>query len=218
MVKKLFNDIFVYLFSGTITYLVTLLLIPIYTKSLSPADYGKIELLFILSNLACIIISLEIYQAIGRYTIDISEPIERKRYVSTGLVFSLAAYLFLLIIGIANAPVISKIVLNSGSDSLLISFFIISIMGNGIFILLRSQLRWLSMSVQFSIANFLFSFFTLLFTVIFLIILNTGLIGVFLGQIGGSIIGIIVWTVLFYKVALKVKMFPMYPVDLNVYV
>jgi O-antigen/teichoic acid export membrane protein len=192
MVKKLFNDIFVYLFSGTITYLVTLLLIPIYTKSLSPADYGKIELLFILSNLACIIISLEIYQAIGRYTIDISDPIERKRYVSTGLVFSLAAYLFLLIIGIVNAPLISKIVLNSGSDSLLISFFIISIMGNGIFILLRSQLRWLSMSVRFSIANFLFSFFTLLFTIIFLIILNTGLIGVFLGQIGGSIIGIIV--------------------------
>jgi anaerobic dimethyl sulfoxide reductase subunit C (anchor subunit) len=33
-----------------------------------------------------------------------------------------------------------------------------------------------------------------------------------------SIIGIIFWTVLFYKVALKVKMFPMYPVDLNVYV
>ena len=33
-----------------------------------------------------------------------------------------------------------------------------------------------------------------------------------------SIIGIIAWTVLFYKVALKVKMFPMYPVDLNVYV
>ncbi len=52
MVNKLFKDMFVYLFSGTITYLVTLLLIPVYTKSLSPADYGRIELLFILSGLA----------------------------------------------------------------------------------------------------------------------------------------------------------------------
>lgn len=32
-----------------------------------------------------------------------------------------------------------------------------------------------------------------------------------------SIVGILVWTILFYKVALKVKMFPMYKVDLNVY-
>jgi hypothetical protein len=65
-------------------------------------------------------------------------------------------------------------------------------MGNGIFILLRSQLRWLAMPVQFSIANFLFSVVTLLSTIIFLIIMNFGLIGVFLGQIVGSIIGIIV--------------------------
>lgn len=33
-----------------------------------------------------------------------------------------------------------------------------------------------------------------------------------------SITGIVFWTILLYKVALKVKMFPMYPVDLNVYV
>ncbi|MBE6032668.1 MAG: hypothetical protein E7224_05690 [Clostridiales bacterium] len=32
-----------------------------------------------------------------------------------------------------------------------------------------------------------------------------------------SIIGIVFWTILFYKVALKVKMFPMYEVDLNIY-
>ena len=192
MDKKLFKDMFVYLFSGTITYLVTLLLIPVYTKSLSPADYGKIELLFILSNLACIIISLEIYQAVGRYTVDIRDLIERKKYVSTGLVFSLIAYGALIVVGVANAQTISEIILNSKSDSFLISFFILSIMGNGIFILLRSQLRWLAMPVQFSIANFLFSVATLLSTIIFLIIMNFGLIGVFLGQIVGSIIGIIV--------------------------
>ena len=192
MDKKLFKDMFVYLFSGTITYLVTLLLIPVYTKSLSPADYGKIELLFILSNLACIIISLEIYQAVGRYTVDIRDLIERKKYVSTGLVFSLIAYGALIVVGVANAQTISEIILNSKSDSFLISFFIISIMGNGIFILLRSQLRWLAMPVQFSIANFLFSVVTLSSTIIFLIIMNFGLIGVFLGQIVGSIIGIIV--------------------------
>ena len=192
MDKKLFKDMFVYLFSGTITYLVTLLLIPVYTKSLSPVDYGKIELLFILSNLACIIISLEIYQAVGRYTVDIRDLIERKKYVSTGLVFSLIAYGALIVVGVANAQTISEIILNSKSDSFLISFFILSIMGNGIFILLRSQLRWLAMPVQFSIANFLFSVVTLSSTIIFLIMMNFGLIGVFLGQIVGSIIGIIV--------------------------
>lgn len=32
-----------------------------------------------------------------------------------------------------------------------------------------------------------------------------------------SVIGIIAWTILFFKVALKVKILPMYDVDLNVY-
>ena len=192
MVNKLFKDMSVYLFSGTITYLVTLLLIPVYTKSLSPADYGRIELLFILSNLACIILSQEIYQAIGRYTVDIGDLNERKKYVSTGLVFSLIAYGSLIVIGIANAQTISEIILNSENDSLLISIFIISIMGNGIFILLRSQLRWLALSVPFSIANFLFSFVTLASTIILLFMFKSGLTGVFLGQMTGSVIGIVV--------------------------
>lgn len=53
-----------------------------------------------------------------------------------------------------------------------------------------------------------------------LALLGTAMTGQPVYAISGAaccIIGIMVWTTLFYKCALKVKMFPMYKVDLNVY-
>jgi len=76
---------------GTVSRQITaLVMLPIYTRYLSPADYGAIELLVMALELVRILIGLRITQAMFRYYILEDDPVIKRKVVSTVLVTSFA--------------------------------------------------------------------------------------------------------------------------------
>ena len=79
MIRTFARDALVYGAATVLTRATSLIVVPIYTRFLSPADYGVIDLLTIASNLMLLTVALEISQAVARF---IPEAMRRTRWRS----------------------------------------------------------------------------------------------------------------------------------------
>ena len=57
---KLFKDISVYTIGSILTTSVSFLLLPIYTRVLQPADYGQLELVYLVAAILSILYGLKV--------------------------------------------------------------------------------------------------------------------------------------------------------------
>lgn len=67
--------------------MMSVLLLPIYTRYLSPADYGVIAILDITAGLLAVLVGAGIAQAVQRFHFDSEDPDDRARVWWTGLAF-----------------------------------------------------------------------------------------------------------------------------------
>ena len=82
--KKIASKGSIYLFSSIATKSIAILLMPIYTRYLSPADYGIINSLSTISRLMPIFISLCLDSAYRRFYFEFNKKDENlSKYVST---------------------------------------------------------------------------------------------------------------------------------------
>lgn len=75
----------IYAFGSILRRITGLVMLPIYTRYLTPADYGVVELLTMAIDLASILVGVRISQAMFRYYILAESEQEKRRTVSTVL-------------------------------------------------------------------------------------------------------------------------------------
>jgi O-antigen/teichoic acid export membrane protein len=106
--KNLLKQSTIYTLSNVLSKAISLLMLPIYTQCLSPADYGLLELLFLVLTVAGMVFSLNLTAALPRYYFAINDDLNRRKLISTcatftlglALVSSLFLYLFRFPIGL----------------------------------------------------------------------------------------------------------------------
>ncbi len=64
---------------------ISILLLPLYTRVLSPEDYGAQDVLVQLTIFLTFLINLDLYSGVGRYFYEKKDIIEKKKLISTGL-------------------------------------------------------------------------------------------------------------------------------------
>ena len=62
---------------------ISIILLPLYTRVLTPEDYGAQDVLIQLAIFLTFLINLELYSGVGRYFYDKKDIIERKKLIST---------------------------------------------------------------------------------------------------------------------------------------
>lgn len=187
MLKKIIKDSSIYSINSILTSVVSVLLIPLYTRVFAPTDYGVIDILNIASTLVYLTIALEISQAVGRFTADGKNDSGKSVYFSTALIFVFFAYSLFVIIAIPNTEYLSQFILDSNEKSDIVKVAILSIWATGIFNLLKDQLRWLSRPTHYSIVCTSSSLISILITVFLVLVMKTGVIGVFCGIFIGNL-------------------------------
>ena len=85
----------IYTLPSIASQFIGVILVPIYTKIFSPADYGVIEILNVLSFLIKLTVALEITQAIARY-LPGSDKQSRIRYFSTSFILTLFVFIIFI--------------------------------------------------------------------------------------------------------------------------
>jgi O-antigen/teichoic acid export membrane protein len=89
-IKSLAQHSFIYWIGVILARVVGFLLIPVYTRYLTPADYGTIELLFLTADIAGLVIGMQISQGVFKFYHQYETQSEKDRLISTALISMLA--------------------------------------------------------------------------------------------------------------------------------
>jgi O-antigen/teichoic acid export membrane protein len=71
---------------------VAFILIPFYTRALSPSDYGVMDMIMMFASIACTLVPMEISQAFSRFYSGTESVSEKRDYATIMLLFSLTMY------------------------------------------------------------------------------------------------------------------------------
>ena len=206
MIKQFLKDSFFYSFANILSRGILFLLLPLYTRVLSPGDYGIIDILTIFGALVNIVVTLEIFQGLARSYSDVHDESEKIAYSSTALWFTLCAYAFFAFIAFFFSRELASFLLDSLESVTIFQVAMLSFIANGIFYLLHGQLRWQLRSKNYAIVSIVFTLITTGASAILVLIIGLGILGIFYGQIAGAIAGsIISW--LFARDSFKLLFF-----------
>lgn len=189
MLRAFFKDSAIYGIGGILARAVSLLLLPFYTRVLSPTDYGVVDLLVTFGALVNLTVALEISQGLARYVPEAASGSERAEWASTGLWFTLVALIAFGAIASALAPGLAALLLGSDELAMVFRLGLVAIVLNGIFYLGQSQLRFTRKASEYSIATLTFTVASIGATVLFVLAFELGVVGVVLGQVFGFFIG-----------------------------
>ena len=192
MLRLALRDSLIYGLAAVLSRGLAIFLLPIYTRVMSPADYGVYDLLVTLVALANLVVALEVSQGLARYWADISEVDSRTRFASTALWFTVGMYLAVCSVALLFADPLAVWLTGDVTyrDTLRLGLGFIAL--NGVFYLVLNQFRWELRSSEFALVSLAYALLTLGFAVLFCLVLNWGLEGVLLAQIAATLISLLV--------------------------
>jgi O-antigen/teichoic acid export membrane protein len=147
--KSLFGSLAVYGFGDMATSLVSLLLLPIYTRYLSPSDYGILALLVTIEAVAKITFRWGVDTAFMRLYYDCTDPRARQRLASTIFFFLLATNGICVVGCVAAANWFSGVVFGSREYGILIALTVTNTFIGGFFFIPLHVLRIDQRAAQF---------------------------------------------------------------------
>lgn len=192
MIKIFFKNSFIYTIGTILTRGISILLVPIYTRYLSPSEYGIIDLFVILASLISLTVALEINQAVVRFYQDTTSEKEKMQYVSTAFMFTVFAYLLYLILSFVFSDTFTIWLLD---DLVYENIFLLAtgaIVTKGLFYFTQGQLKWQILPRESITVSIIHVIIVAIVAVYLLVIENMKVESIFIGQIVGNIIGMFI--------------------------
>ncbi|HLH42986.1 MAG TPA: lipopolysaccharide biosynthesis protein [Bryobacteraceae bacterium] len=104
-------------------------LLPIYTRYLSPSEYGVIEIIELLAAVMVVVVGVPMFaDSITRIYFDYSEAKERASVVSTGMILTIALSSMLVVIGAFGGGAASHVLFHSPDYARLIAWTFASVL------------------------------------------------------------------------------------------
>lgn len=183
MLSRLFKDASLYSLSSLLARGFSLITVPIFTRILSPSDYGALDLLTYVALLAPLVIGCALDQAVGRYYLDsVTPPEEGRRIASTALFYNVIVF---AVVGIALSPAADYLAngwldgqVGVGTVQIVLAFIWIQ----SIFYISTNQLRYQFRAKAFALCTIGNTIVSIAASFTFLVWFDLGVAGVFLGQ------------------------------------
>ncbi|MEH6611511.1 MAG: oligosaccharide flippase family protein [Halioglobus sp.] len=188
MIKLLLKDAFIYTVGSSLSRVLSLLLLPLYTRLLAPADYGSLDLLLMFAVLVNIALAMEISQGMARFYADEESPKAREIYASTAFLFTIFCYIAFTVVAFEYSEFLAARIVGSINHVVSFQISVIYISLNGILAFLQNLLRWQRRSREFAISGFTHSSTTAIMAIVFMYGLDLGLEGLLLGMVSGAFV------------------------------
>jgi O-antigen/teichoic acid export membrane protein len=189
MIRKFFRDGAIYTIPSILSYGISFFLIPLYTRILTPSDYGALDMITVFGSLIALTVALEISQAVARFYQDEKTDDSKKALASTALWFTVLMFTAFLIAALAFAPELSLIVIGAPGLDNVFRLGVAFIWINGLFYLLKNQLRFELRSKAYSTVSIVHSLTTAGASVLFAYVFQFGIYGFLAGMIIGTAAG-----------------------------
>jgi O-antigen/teichoic acid export membrane protein len=177
----------IYGLGGLVSRFVALLLLPLYTRYLTPADYGAVETLVALAAILATILRLGIASAFFRFYFDSTDAAHRLRVVRTSFWFTMTMATVGLVAGLALADQISEWLFDTGDKATLVRMAFVLLWAQMNFEQITALFRVEERAVAFTIATLANLVITVTATIVFVVVFDWGATGVIAGNFTGTL-------------------------------
>ena len=188
MIKTFLKNSFIYTIGTVLTRGIGIILLPIYTRYLTPVEYGVIDLFMILASILSLTIALEIFQAVARFYPTASEK-DRVGYVSSSFWFTMFMYIIYMCVSFYNADYFTILLLDDTKYLNVFYLATLSIATSGIFYFTSNQLKWQIMPKETVIVSVMQVSSVAIVAIYLLTVVGLKIESIFIGQIIGNVIG-----------------------------
>jgi O-antigen/teichoic acid export membrane protein len=190
--KRLGKHSAIYGLGGLVSRILAVFLLPIYTRYLSPSDYGKVETLIALTTVIGIVLRMGISSAFFRFYFDSPEPEKRRLVLRTSFWFTMGTATIGLVAGVALSPEISDRLFGTTDDTDLVAASFLGLWAGMNYEQLTSLFRVEERSKAFVTASLSNVLLTIGATLLLVVALDAGPIGVIVGNFTGTLLVYIV--------------------------
>jgi len=187
MLRKFLKDSAAYAIPTIISRGLSFILVPLYTRVLSPADFGSLDLLLVFASLVNLTIALEVSQGVARFFAAEIRQDRKVAYASSAFWFTLGCYSVFAALMLMLTPYIASVIMGQAGLELAFQFGVIYMWSNGLFCLVLNQFRWELRSSHYTIVSLVMAFATGGVSVWFAYFQNWGLIGLLFGMAAGCL-------------------------------
>ena len=184
--KRLARHSAIYGLGGIVSRLLAVLLIPLYTRYLSKADYGAIETLIALTTVLVIVLRAGISSAFFRFYFDAKDEEGRTLVVRTSFWFTMVSATAGLVLGLVFAPQLAS-TLNAVTANEVRAAFV-GLWAQMNYEQLTSLFRVEERSVAFALSSLANVLITVAATVLLVAVLHKGAVGVLVGNFIGTLV------------------------------
>lgn len=188
MIRALIKDGALYSIPLWISRGLSIILVPLYTRVLSPADYGSLDLLNTFAALVNLTIALEVSQAVARFYAAEPDSTRKIAYASSAMWFTVMVYT-VFAAGMLTAPDLSAQIMGRTGLKTAFRIGICSIWVYGVFYLVQNQFRWELRSRDFALVSVTMTAVTAVMSAWLTLGLGWGLTGVVMGSLLGNSAG-----------------------------
>ena len=178
----------IYGIGGLVSRIVAVLLLPLYTHYLTPADYAKIETLIALTTVLGIVLRAGISSAIFRFYFDAEGDVARRTVLRTSFWFTMGAGTLGLLLLLVFAKPVSDFLFGTTNAANLVRAAGVALWASVNYEQLTSLFRVEERSVAFVCASLANVFITIGLTLVLVVSLDKGAIGVIVGNFSGTLI------------------------------
>ena len=196
MMQRLWRDSVVYGLATVFSRGLGIILIPLYTRILPPADYGALDMITVVAALVTLVVPLEIGQGLARLWSDEATDAGRRRLAGTTFWFTAAMYALFLAGALLLSPWITWRLLASDGYLAAMQIGLVLMMSNGLLFALQNQLRFELRSKEYAWISVLYGVLVAGLGALLGGGLGFGLVGV----LGGQVIGAVLSCVIAYRV------------------
>lgn len=176
---------------------IAFLMLPVYTRFLSPADYGVLALVEMTLDVISILAGAQLALGMFRYYHKTEDAHERHAVVSTTLVALAVSYAFIGACAFAAAGPLSTLVFGDARHAPLLRIASMSLAFQSLLIVPLSFARLTDRSTLFVATNAVKLVLSLSLNILFLVYYEMGVRGIFLSTLIANVItgtGLLVWT------------------------
>ena len=201
-VEKTIKQTAIYSVGTSLRRFAAFLLIPLYTRYLSPSEYGTLALILIVVAVLSIFLNLGMSSALFKHFFEANDRKERTAIVSTAFFFLLISTIVLVLGAIASANPIAKLAFRSSDYAFLLIIAFLTALVDALANIPLAVLRAYQKAIQYT-AFSLFRFLgSILFILYFVLVKEEGVLGVLKG---GLLASVATWLVLFPTVLKHVR-------------
>ena len=188
---KIIKNISIYSLGNILLTGISFILLPLYTRILSPSDYGQLELLYLIAGILVILFGFNISTGYSRiYFID-KDIKSRRTLFMTGQAFNIICSVVFVLILFYNIDYFSSLILDFDQGKYFLKLITVATILDVLTFIPINNLRVRNKAWSYIQVSILTLVSTVLLTIYFIAFIDLGVVGVLYGKILGSLISLI---------------------------